>query len=174
MPSEAQWEYACRGLTNTPFYFGETITTDLGNYNGNYTYNFAPKGQYRQQTTDVGIFPANVFGLYDMHGNVWEWCQDSWQKNYKQAPRDGSVWISNENDNNNRRILRGGSWVSHPRVCRCASRFMYERGKRDLSIGFRVVVVALNSQQSTVNSQQSTVNSQQSTVNSQQSTVINE
>ncbi|HBK99620.1 MAG TPA: serine/threonine protein kinase, partial [Microcoleaceae bacterium UBA10368] len=74
LPSEAEWEYACRARTTTPFYFGDTITPDLVNYNGNYPYGSAPKGLYREQTTDVGIFPPNAFGLYDMHGNVWEWC----------------------------------------------------------------------------------------------------
>ncbi|MDJ0677530.1 MAG: bifunctional serine/threonine-protein kinase/formylglycine-generating enzyme family protein, partial [Calothrix sp. MO_167.B42] len=78
LPSEAEWEYACRAGTTTPFYFGETITTDLVNYNRNYPYGSAPKGEYREQTTDVGKFPPNAFGLYDMHGNVWEWCQDTW------------------------------------------------------------------------------------------------
>ena len=82
LPSEAEWEYACRAGTTTPFYFGETITPDLANYDGNYTYASAPKGVYRQQTTDVGSFPPNAFGLYDMHGNVWEWCQDIWHENY--------------------------------------------------------------------------------------------
>jgi formylglycine-generating enzyme required for sulfatase activity len=74
--SEAEWEYACRAGTTTPFYFGNTITPDLANYNGNDPYGAAPKGLYRQQTTDVGSFPPNSFGLYDMHGNVWEWCSD--------------------------------------------------------------------------------------------------
>ncbi|MHC5825746.1 MAG: formylglycine-generating enzyme family protein, partial [Nostoc sp.] len=76
LPSEAEWEYACRAGTTTPFYFGKTITTDLVNYNGNFPYGSARPGKYRQTTTNVGIFPPNSFGLYDMHGNVWEWCQD--------------------------------------------------------------------------------------------------
>ncbi|PVE26527.1 serine/threonine protein kinase, partial [Enterococcus faecalis] len=78
LPSEAEWEYACRAGTTTPFYFGESITPDLVNYDGNSTYASAPKGQNRQQTTDVGTFPPNAFGLYDMHGNVWEWCLDDY------------------------------------------------------------------------------------------------
>jgi serine/threonine protein kinase len=106
LPSEAEWEYACRAGTTTPFYFGETITTDLVNYNGNSTYASAPKGQYRQQTTPVGSFPPNAFGLYDMHGNVWEWCQDHWHDNYNGAPTDGSAW-TDDNDNRSR-LLRGG------------------------------------------------------------------
>ncbi|NEP81952.1 MAG: SUMF1/EgtB/PvdO family nonheme iron enzyme, partial [Okeania sp. SIO3B3] len=92
LPSESQWEYACRAGTTTPFYFGETITSELVNYNGNYPYGNAPKGKYRQETTDVGSFPPNAFGLYDMHGNVWEWCLDVWHDNYNGAPTDGSDW----------------------------------------------------------------------------------
>ena len=87
LPSEAEWEYACRAGTTTPFYFGETITPDLVNYNGNYPYGSAPKGEYREQTTDVGKFPPNSFGLYDMHGNVWEWCEDVYNANYIDAPK---------------------------------------------------------------------------------------
>ena len=76
LPSEAEWEYACRAGTTTPFHFGATMTTDLANYNGNYTYGDGPKGMYLERTTEVGSFPPNAFGLYDMHGNVWEWCAD--------------------------------------------------------------------------------------------------
>ena len=78
LPSESQWEYACRAGTITAFYFGRTITSKLVNYNANFSYGNAPKGEYRKQTTDVGSFPPNAFGLYDMHGNVWEWCADEW------------------------------------------------------------------------------------------------
>jgi formylglycine-generating enzyme required for sulfatase activity len=137
LPSEAEWEYACRAGTTTPFHFGETITTDLVNYNGNHTYGSAPKGQYRKQTTDVGSFPANQFGLYDMHGNVWEWCQDNWHDNYNGAPSDGSAWLNN--NDNSYRLLRGGAWdyVSHN--CRSASRSRYPPDYADGSFGFRVV-----------------------------------
>ncbi len=92
LPSEAQWEYACRAGTTTPFYFGETITPDQANYDGNYTYKGGPRGEYRRQTTPVGCFPPNAWGLYDMHGNVWEWCLDEWHSNYEGAPVDGSAW----------------------------------------------------------------------------------
>jgi formylglycine-generating enzyme required for sulfatase activity len=120
LPSEAEWEYACRAGTSTPFYFGETISPDLANYDGNYTYASGPKGEYRQQTTDVGSFPPNAFGLCDMHGNVWEWCADPWHDNYEGAPQDGSVW---EKAGNARyRLLRGGSWSFDPHDLRCASR----------------------------------------------------
>ncbi len=117
LPSEAEWEYACRAGTTTPFYFGETITPDLVNYDGNYPYGAAPKGLYRKQTTDVGSFPPNPFGLYDMHGNVWEWCSDRWHDNYNGAPTDGSSW---ETGRDNNRVQRGGSWNSNAVVCRCA------------------------------------------------------
>ncbi|MEM6404677.1 MAG: SUMF1/EgtB/PvdO family nonheme iron enzyme, partial [Cyanobacteria bacterium P01_D01_bin.116] len=124
LPSEAEWEYACRAGTTTPFHFGETITTDLANYNGDYIYGAAPKGKYRQETTDVGTFRANSFGLYDMHGNVWEWCLDDWHNSYDGAPTDGSVWVNHHNENDNPfRVLRGGSWANYPDNCRSASRY---------------------------------------------------
>ncbi len=138
LPSEAEWEYACRAGTTTPFYFGETITTDLANYDGNYTYGAGSKGEYRDQTTDVGIFPPNAFNLFDMHGNIWEWCQDAWHENYNGAPGDGSAWVSD----NNIRLLRGGSWNNFPRLCRSASRFRFARVDWGSSVGFRVVVAA--------------------------------
>ena len=139
LPSEAEWEYACRAGTTTPFYFGETITTDLVNYNGNFTYASAPKGIDRGETTEAGNFPRNTFGLYDMHGNVWEWCQDTWHSNYEGAPTDGSAWI--DNDNLSSRLLRGGSWSNDPRNCRSANRSSLTRVFRYLDVGFRVVVV---------------------------------
>ena len=94
LPSEAEWEYACRAGTTTPFHFGETITSDLANYRGSSTYANEPKGEYREKTIQVGSFPPNAVGLYDMHGNVWEWCQDDFQDNYEGAPKDGSAWLS--------------------------------------------------------------------------------
>jgi formylglycine-generating enzyme required for sulfatase activity len=137
-PSEAVWEYACRAGTTTPFYFGETITTDLANYRGNSTYGNAPQGEYRKETTTVGSFPPNAFGFYDLHGNVWEWCGDTWHDNYQGAPKDGSAWI-NDNDNS---IMRGCSWVDYPGNCRSASRYNVNRAERDIIgflNGFRVV-----------------------------------
>ncbi|MFM7365108.1 MAG: formylglycine-generating enzyme family protein, partial [Cuspidothrix sp.] len=135
LPSEAEWEYACRARTTTPFYFGESITTDLVNYDGNYSYGSAPKGEYRQQTTDVGSFPPNAFGLYDMHGNVWEWCLDDWVNNYNNAPTDGSAWISRSSD----KVLRGGSWSINPGNCRSAYRNYDVAGFDNDYLGFRVV-----------------------------------
>ena len=137
LPSESQWEYACRAGTTTPFYFGETITSELVNYNSNYIYGNAPKGKYPGETTDVGSYPPNAFGLYDMHGNVWEWCQDVLHNNYEGAPTDGSAW---ETGNENFSPLRGGSWNFYPNHCRSAYRINdYKRNFHKHFIGFRVV-----------------------------------
>ena len=141
LPSEAEWEYACRAGTTTPFYFGETITGELANYNASNTYADEPNGEYRNETTPVGQFPPNAFGLYDMHGNVREWCADTWHDNYDGAPTDGSVWIENGNDN--RSPLRGGSWGYNPTYCRSAIRYDYyfRRVNRINNYGFRVACV---------------------------------
>ncbi|GAL93239.1 SUMF1/EgtB/PvdO family nonheme iron enzyme [Microcystis aeruginosa] len=140
LPSEAEWEYACRAGTKTPFHFGETITADLANYRATETYADEPTGEYRQQTTPVGQFPPNAFGLYDMHGNVWEWCADTWHDNYKDAPRNGSAWTKNGDDN--RSQIRGGSWFSIPYYCRSAFRRHNDRRYfviDGFDLGFRVV-----------------------------------
>ena len=156
LPSEAEWEYACRAGTTTPFHFGKTITTDLANYNGNYTYGTGFEGIYRAETTPVGSFGvANAFGLYDMHGNVWEWCADPWHSNYEGAPTDGSVWDENNNYNfyqdyidllvnvkndKRRRLVRGGSWFTNPIGCRTAFRLdLNAPVDRNDFFGFRVV-----------------------------------
>jgi formylglycine-generating enzyme required for sulfatase activity len=147
LPSEAEWEYACRAGTTTPFYFGETITTDCANYRGtdwdyggtvySGAYGKGPKGIFREQTTEVGSFPPNAFGLYDLHGNVWEWCADHWHDNYEGAPNDGSAWLGeNENDY---RLLRGGSFGDLPSNCRSAYRGRYVPAYRSGNIGLRVV-----------------------------------
>ena len=136
LPSEAQWEYACRAGTNTPFHFGETLTPDLANYNGSRTFADEPKGKYRNETTPVGQFPPNGFGLYDMHGNVWEWCEDDYHPNYENnPPLDGSAWKSE--DKNSTKILRGGSWVDVPLSCRSANRLNVNRASP--YNGFRVM-----------------------------------
>lgn len=137
LPSEAEWEYACRSGTTTPFHFGETIISDLANYSAENTYGDAPKGKSVNQTTQVGKFKvANAFGLCDLHGNVWEWCY---------APTDGSAWIDiDRRENNNQfRMLRGGSWHYNPRYCRSASRSRDIPGNRFYDIGFRVVTEIL-------------------------------
>jgi formylglycine-generating enzyme required for sulfatase activity len=138
LPSEAEWEYACRAGTTTPFYFGETITGELANYDASNTYAEEAKGEYRSETTPVGQFPPNAFGLYDMHGNVWEWCADTWHDNYDGAPTDGSAWIENGNDNCS--PPRGGSWCNAPNLCRSAFRNLNDRFDfLNNSSGFRVV-----------------------------------
>ncbi|NEP57937.1 MAG: formylglycine-generating enzyme family protein [Symploca sp. SIO2G7] len=139
LPSEAEWEYACRAGTTTPFHFGETITTNLANYNGNYTYGSGPTGEYREKTTPVESFQvANAFGLYDMHGNVWEWCEDHWHDNYIEAPKDGSPWL--KDNNNHSRLLRGGSWLNLPLGCRSTERNRSLPDGRSNLIGFRVAI----------------------------------
>ncbi|NET39305.1 MAG: formylglycine-generating enzyme family protein [Cyanothece sp. SIO1E1] len=157
LPSEAEWEYACRAGTTTPFHFGETITTDLANYRGmdwtyedvtySGSYRDGPKGVYRKETTPVGSFKvANAFGLYDMHGNVWEWCLDYWHENYgdwsMKAPTDGSAWLTGGYDS--RRVLRGGDWDYFPEGCRAAARGRdYPITKNDV-LSLRVVCVSGN------------------------------
>jgi len=156
LPSEAQWEYACRAGTTTPFHFGETITTDFANYRGTDDekglwkgfYGNGPLGIYREETTPVGSFGVgNDFGLYDMHGNVWEWCADHWHNNYKGAPTDGSAWVDEEDDDDNKnhyRPLRGGSWTYFPVRCRSACRNDYLPGGSLYNyIGFRVLCGAV-------------------------------
>jgi len=135
LPSEAQWEYACRAGTTTPFAFGDTLTPDLANYDGNYTYGSGLKGQYRQKATDVGSFAGNAWGLQDMHGNVWEWCLDPWHDSYTGAPADGSAWTAGGGTS---RLLRGGSWVKSPANCRSAYRSCNHPDARNVIIGFRV------------------------------------
>ncbi|MBD2095112.1 SUMF1/EgtB/PvdO family nonheme iron enzyme [Trichocoleus sp. FACHB-591] len=137
LPSEAEWEYACRAGTMTPFCFGETIVTNLANYNGNYLYASEPKGKYREHTTEVGSFSPNAFGLYDMHGNVREWCLDHWHDNYEEAPSDGSAWVTG--GNSDLRLLRGGLWNFNPGYCRSANRSRNTLDSSYYYIGFRVV-----------------------------------
>lgn len=140
LPSEAEWEYACRAGTTTDFHFGETITPELVNYDGNYPYGDALKGEYRQKTVDVNFakFSPNAWGLYQMHGNVWEWCEDVWHENYNGAPNDGSAWLTGGEQN--RRALRGGSWDNDADLCRSAYRNWVIADFRNDFIGFRVVL----------------------------------
>lgn len=141
LPTEAEWEYACRAGTTTPFHFGETITPELANYDGNETYGAGSKGIYRGETTDVGSFGlANAFGLYDMHGNVWEWCADQWHSNYEGAPIDGTAWL--DKNYNQSYVLRGGSWHYAPGNCRSACRHFNGAVYRLLHFGFRIACAA--------------------------------
>ena len=137
LPTEAEWEYACRAGTATPFHYGEAIRTELANYQGTEAFANGPKGEYRQTTTVVDMFPANAFGLHDMHGNVWEWCLDHWHDNYEGAPVDGSAWLSETDDAP--RVIRGGAWSASPENCRSASRRRVPADYRSSDIGFRVV-----------------------------------
>jgi formylglycine-generating enzyme required for sulfatase activity len=139
LPSEAQWEYACRAGSTMPFAFGATLNTDIANYDGNHIYGNGKKGVWREQTVDVGSFPPNAWGLYDMHGNVWEWCEDSWHNNYNGAPTDGIAWIDNSTEY---KLLRGGSWNYFPRRSRSAFRFNSSRDGRYFNVGFRVLCVS--------------------------------
>ncbi|NET11068.1 MAG: formylglycine-generating enzyme family protein [Symploca sp. SIO2B6] len=147
LPTEAEWEYACRAKTRTVFHFGDMITPGVANYDGRESYANGPKGRYREETTPVTEFNlANVFGLSDMHGNVWEWCLDHWHKNYNGAPGDGSAWIEGGSIDgqspvkDQRRVVRGGSWYLNPRNCRSASRYRSNPDVRSSNIGFRVVL----------------------------------
>jgi formylglycine-generating enzyme required for sulfatase activity len=142
LPTEAEWEYACRAGTTTPFYFGRTITPELANYDWTSSYNDGPKGKGGRETTPVDQFGiANGFGLCDMHGNVDEWCEDHWHSNYEGAPVNGSAWVDTEDSADASRVLRGGAWDFNPRNCRSASRYVIAAGARGFFIGFRVVCV---------------------------------
>jgi uncharacterized protein (TIGR02996 family) len=135
LPTEAQWEYACRAGTTTAFHNGCTISTEQANYDGNDTYGLGKKGVYRQQTTPVGSFPANAWGLFDMHGNVWEWCSDS-SGPYPQ----GDLRDHQSINNGDARVLRGGSWDSDPWFCRSAFRRRLAPGIRCFDVGCRLVL----------------------------------
>lgn len=136
LPAEAEWEYACRAGTTAPFYTGATITTDLANYVGNHVYRAEPRGVYRHETTEPGIFPPNQFGLYDMSGNVWEWCTDAWHDDYRGAPPDGRAWAGPTAIA--ARVLRGGCWHDPPGLCRSAARLKFAPDEGDDFVGFRV------------------------------------
>jgi eukaryotic-like serine/threonine-protein kinase len=140
LPTEAEWEYACRAGTNTPFAFGETITSAVVNFKGDETYAQASKGEYRQKTTVVGSFPANLFGLYDVHGNLWEWCLDEWSDNYRNAPADGSAKGDiTSKDSRKTHVLRGGSCSNGPVNCRAANRNWSGINGHFYNVGFRVM-----------------------------------
>ncbi|MCP3930744.1 MAG: formylglycine-generating enzyme family protein, partial [Bacteroidetes bacterium] len=133
LPTEAQWEYACRAGTTTPFHFGDNITTDQVNFNGNYPYNKGEKGEYRKQTVPVKSFACNDWGLYEMHGNIWEWCAD-WYGEYPKT----TVVNPLGPEKGGGRVVRGGSWNGIGRIVRSANRIWNGPADRDHSIGFRV------------------------------------
>ena len=126
LPTEAQWEYACRAGTSTPFYFGDNITTDQVNYDGN----------YRGQTVEVKALPPNDWGLYQMHGNVWEWCQDGYEMQYPTEPVTDPQGAVEGAD----RVLRGGSWVNDGKVCRSAVRHHFDPADNGHNVGFRLAL----------------------------------
>lgn len=137
LPSEAEWEYACRAGTQTPFWWGSPISTDQANYDGNGTFGGGKKGEYRQKSVPVNSFQPNPWGLYQVHGNVWEWCEDCWNEGYTGAPCDGSAWTSGDCS---QRVTRGGSWDMDPQYHRSASRDRNDpAGDRSSIEGFRVV-----------------------------------
>ena len=138
LPTEAEWEYACRAGSATLFAYGENITAELANYDGRGSYSVAPVGEYRARLTAVGSFPPNRFGLYDMHGNAWEWCLDVYHKNYQGAPKDGSAWLEGSSGE---RVLRGGSWLSSAFNCRTVGRFSNAADGASVDVSFRVVTV---------------------------------
>ncbi|MEI6346883.1 MAG: formylglycine-generating enzyme family protein [Bacteroidota bacterium] len=136
LPTEAEWEYACRAETKTPFNTGGNILTTQSNFDGNFPYIGDVKGEYRQKTLPVGSFAPNAWGLYDMHGNAWEWCSD-WYVDYKttaennpKGPETGTY-----------RVFRGGSWINYARLCRSAIRNYDAPAYRHMYLGFRLVSV---------------------------------
>ena len=151
LPTEAEWEYACHAGTTIPFAFGKTVTPDQVNYNGNHPYGDAPKGKHREVTVNVDSFQPNAWGIYQMHGNVWEWCLDEWHNSYADKPENlkkqgNQAWGDlNVDDNDNcSHLLRGGSWSSGAFMCRSANRIRNDAGSRSIYIGFRVVVSVLS------------------------------
>lgn len=141
LPSEAEWEYAARAGTTTPFHFGDTVTPELVNYDGRYPWGLANPGLNRQQTYDVGSSNvANAFGLFDMHGNVFEWCMDPWHSTYQGSPSEATVW--EVNGDLRYRIIRGGSYMTPAVYCRTAGRAADNPAGRFPNVGFRVVVFA--------------------------------
>jgi formylglycine-generating enzyme required for sulfatase activity len=137
LPSEAEWEYACRAATRSAFSFGDTISTALANYDGSFSYNGSARGECRRGTTPVDQFAPNPWGLHDMHGNVWEWIQDVLHDNYQGAPVDGRAW--EQGGDPARRVLRGGSWLYNPGYLRSALRNAFSAVMANDIVGFRVV-----------------------------------
>lgn len=137
LPSEAEWEYACRAGTTTPFHFGETITGELANYVANKTFGEEAPRKFRGKTTPVGSFLPNAFGLNDMHGNVWEWCEDGWHEDYSEAPVDDSVWLTNKDI---KKIVRGGTCFHISWFCRSAYRSLGFPDDGSITYGFRLAV----------------------------------
>ena len=136
LPAESQWEHACRAGGGSAFHWGDTLTTDLANYCGEHVYAGEPRGLYRHTTTPAATFPPNAFGLHDMHGNLWEWCQDNWHDDYSGALGDGLSWTTRGDQA--LRVARGGSWHDVPGACRSAARAYFAADCGDDMVGFRV------------------------------------
>ena len=136
LPSEAQWEFACRAGTTTEFGTGNNLTTSEANYNGNYPHHIHPKGEYREKTMPVGSFAPNAYGLYDMHGNVWEWCSDGYGEYSSETKTDPEGPESLVHH-----IYRGGSWFNDARYCRSAYRSNDNPVNHDSTLGFRLVSI---------------------------------
>ena len=142
LPTEAEWEYACRGGTKTPFNTGENLTTDQANYDGNYPYGKNPTGVWRKDTVAVDAFEPNGYGLYNMHGNVWEWCSDWYGSEYYEECRKKGVEENPQGpEGGSNRVLRGGGWHYNAQYCRSANRSYSTPGNRYCKIGFRLVFV---------------------------------
>ena len=143
LPTEAEWEYACRAGTITPFATGSNLTTDQANYDGNYPYKGNTRGEFRFTTVPVNYFAPNDWGLYNMHGNVWEWCRDWYGEKYYEACMVQGVVENPENtdESSSYRVLRGGSWLSNAWFCRSAARDYYPPDYRRSYVGFRLVFV---------------------------------
>ncbi|MCI0665361.1 MAG: formylglycine-generating enzyme family protein [Acidobacteria bacterium] len=140
LPTEAEWEYAARAGTSTQFHFGDAVSSDWSNFQGKFVFGSSPKGDFKQQTVPVASFGiANAFGLYDMHGNVWEWCQDRWHENYVSAPADGQVWEAEKDSIAYLKTIRGGGWDSPGAELRSSARNRVTSTIRLSNLGFRVV-----------------------------------
>jgi sulfatase modifying factor 1 len=133
LPSEAEWEYACRAGTRTPFWFGDNINPEQVNYDGNYPYADGEEGKFREETVEVKSLPCNGWGLYQMHGNVWEWCSD-WYGDY---PTESLIDPGGPSSGSSR-VLRGGSWIYFGGFCRSAYRLRLDPAYRSFSTGFRL------------------------------------
>ena len=137
LPSEAEWEYACRADSNTDFAFGNMMTTDYANYVGVHRYLDGPTGVYRHGPIPSGSFPPNSFGLYDMHGNLWEWCADTWHEDYVGASLNAEPWVRGGTEE---RVLRGGSWHDPPDLCRSSSRLKLKPTEGEDFVGVRIAL----------------------------------
>ena len=137
LPSEAEWEYACRGGYSSPFSCGPTLTSGLANYCGDHVFADEPPGVYQHGTSPVGSYPPNAFGLYDMHGNLWEWCADDWFDDYSGAGVDGQP---RQSFSSSFKVVRGGSWHETPNHCRSATRLKFAARERDDYVGFRAAL----------------------------------